>query len=284
MFKLYTCLIGCLLGFSFQTIGQVFPAEPLHLSSSGDYDPYIYHVVQPKETLYQLGRQYHTTAGKIKTMNRFNSNKLALNQVLKMPIDPERLAYFIPGEDSGDWVVLYYEVKRKDNLYKICKRELGLNLAVIKEINNLSNNKLHLGQKILLGYYPLFDAKKEDAIRVLPNEEPVTTVITTTIVEASVDSSDVLLFPSREEEKPVQSFVQSDFAGVAYWNKSGSQLSGTYVLSNTVPSGRNITILNPMSGYETEAKVIGKIPENTYEGDMLILVSASVAKKTRCFG
>ena len=71
----------------------------------------------------------------MKTLNGLTSNLLSIGQVLK-----------IPSSSSNEIV---YTVVAGDNLYQIARR-FGTTVAAIMSRNNLTNNMLSIGQKLII--------------------------------------------------------------------------------------------------------------------------------------
>jgi hypothetical protein len=65
--------------------------------------------------------------------------------------------------------------------------------------------------------------------------------------------------------------------GAAFWQKKGNMKTDLYCLHRTAKAGSIMSITN-MNGKTVYAKVIGKMPENAYGHEVVIIVAPSVAK------
>jgi hypothetical protein len=65
--------------------------------------------------------------------------------------------------------------------------------------------------------------------------------------------------------------------GAAFWQRKGNQKTDLYCLHRTAKAGSFIAISN-MSGKTVYAKVIGKMPDNAYGNEVVVIVAPSVAK------
>lgn len=94
------------------------------------------YIVKSGDTLYSIARRFNISVNEIKNTNNLTSNTLSLNQEL-----------IIPNESSNDYQT--YTVKRGDTLYSIA-RNYNVSVNEIKNLNNLTNNMLSIGQTILI--------------------------------------------------------------------------------------------------------------------------------------
>lgn len=99
-----------------------------------------FHVVQKGETLYSLSKQYSLTVAELKNLNNLNSDLVKIGQRLKV-----RNLNNEPDNSNLDSII----VKRGDTLYSLAKK-YGLSVKVLKQLNNLVDNQIVIGQKLRL--------------------------------------------------------------------------------------------------------------------------------------
>ena len=116
------------------------------------------YIVQKGDTLWNISKKLDTSVDEIKRLNNLNSNLLYIGQVLKVPS-------FMTAEDSN----IIYVVKSGDNLYNIAKL-YNTTVNDIKSFNNLSSDKLSLGQIIKIPESTSIVTPSEDEVI---NEESV---------------------------------------------------------------------------------------------------------------
>ena len=117
------------------SIGQILkiPVKEIDLGETELYQ------VKAGDTLYGIANKYGITLKKLKAINNLVNDNLAIGQLLNVP--------------SGLSSVNSYIVNSGDTLYSIAKK-FGITVSKLKEINNLENNMLSIGQKLII---PLVD-------------------------------------------------------------------------------------------------------------------------------
>ena len=129
------------------SIGQVLKI-PTKVVDLGDTEIYQ---VQKGDTLYSIANKYGISLNELKTINNLTNDNLAIGQLLNVP--------------SGLSSVNTYTVDKGDTLYSIAKK-FDTTVDKIKGVNNLTNNMLSIGQKLII---PLEDentyvVKKGDSL------------------------------------------------------------------------------------------------------------------------
>lgn len=97
------------------------------------------YTVQSGDSLYSISSKFGITVDELKSLNNLTSNTLSIGQVLKIPTtttEPEQ-------EDT----IIEYQVQKGDSLYKIAGK-YNTTVDAIKELNNLNNNLLSIGQTL----------------------------------------------------------------------------------------------------------------------------------------
>ena len=94
------------------------------------------YTVQKGDTLYSIANKYNTTVSQLKTLNNLTTNNLSIGTVLKIP-------------SSNNITQNIYTIQKGDTLYKIAAQN-NTTVDILKEINNLTNNTLSIGQQLKL--------------------------------------------------------------------------------------------------------------------------------------
>ena len=129
------------------SIGQVLKI-PTKVVDLGDT---VIYQVKKGDTLYSIANKYGINLNELKTINNLTNDNLAIGQLLNVP--------------SGLSSVNTYTVDKGDTLYSIAKK-FDTTVDKIKGVNNLTNNMLSIGQKLII---PLEDentyvVKKGDSL------------------------------------------------------------------------------------------------------------------------
>lgn len=112
-------------------IGQLLKI-PTKVVDIGDKELYQ---VKSGDTLYSIANTYGISVNELKTLNNLDNNDLSIGQLLNVP--------------SGLSLVNSYIVEKGDTLYSIAKK-FDISVNKLKEYNNLTNNLLGVGQKLLI--------------------------------------------------------------------------------------------------------------------------------------
>ena len=113
------------------SIGQILKV-PVKEIDTGDTDIYQ---VKKGDTLYSIANKYGITLQELKAINDLNNDTLSIGQLLKVP--------------SGLSLANSYTVDSGDTLYSIAKK-FNTTVPKLKEANNLINNMLSIGQKLII--------------------------------------------------------------------------------------------------------------------------------------
>lgn len=124
------------------------------LNSIARYIPpeatFRYHTVRRGETVSLIAQRYGTSVSTIARANNLNRNYLIrAGQRLRIPVSGSGYSSFSPRTLTKEGEKLIYSVKKGDNLYVIAKA-FNTTVQDIKELNNLQDNILHVGQKLAI--------------------------------------------------------------------------------------------------------------------------------------
>ena len=96
------------------------------------------YIVKKNDTLYSIGKKFNISVEKLKELNNLTSNVLYIGQLLKINDNTKE------NNNSNTYIV-----EKNDTLYSIGKK-FNISVDKIKEINNLDNNYLYIGQKLYI--------------------------------------------------------------------------------------------------------------------------------------
>ncbi|MCD0488924.1 LysM peptidoglycan-binding domain-containing protein [Pedobacter sp. MC2016-14] len=252
---------------------------------------YITYIVKPKDNLNKIAEENNTTVDEIKRINNLKTINLRIAQELKLPAivpAPESSTATTPAEavktpavqapavkttvptlpkptvpsapaDASEEFV-GHTVASNETIYSIATR-YGITMDQLKIKNNLKDNSLRVGQKLLIkGQYP---PAKPAYTPPVETEERDTTYLKDPRLRYA---------PSR------YGLNQVDEKGTGVWIADQDlDASKMLVLHRTAPIGTVMKITNPMSNRSTFAKVVGKFTENETTKDVIIVMTKAVA-------
>lgn len=256
----------------------------------------VAHIVQKKENLNMLAEKYGTTVNEIKRINNLNTINLSIGQRLNIPssagepvntspvvaarTEPEKPVekkvtekpvekpiektlsnQVLNNPAQGEEELIVHTVASNETMYSIATR-YKLSMDQLKAKNNLKDNSLGVGQKLLIkGQYPV----KKPYVPAVANQ-------------ADQDSLNSIKDPSLRYAASRYGLSQIEEKGTAVWI-ADADLDPTkmLVLHRTATIGKVIKITNPMTNRTTFAKVVGKFTENESTKDVIIVMTKAVA-------
>lgn len=134
------------VGLSEQILASV-DALPRYIPEAASY---VTHYVRRGETLSEIAERYRTSVRAIARLTGLRSvNFIRPGQRLKIPVRGGSSQYSSPPPLIKEGEKLIYVVRRGDSLYKIAGA-YNTSIQKIKDDNNLTNNNLDVGQKIVI--------------------------------------------------------------------------------------------------------------------------------------
>lgn len=97
------------------------------------------YTVQKGDTLYGIAKKFNTSVQSLKELNNLNNNIISVGQSIKVNND----------NDKDPLECIVYTVKKGDSLYSI-SRKYNTTVDEIKRYNNLQNNLLNIGDRIII--------------------------------------------------------------------------------------------------------------------------------------
>ncbi len=127
---------------------------PPSLNNIARYIPpeatFRYHTVRRGESVSLIAQHYRTSVSTIARANNLNRNYLIrAGQRLRIPVSGSRYSSYTPRTLTKEGEKLIYSVKKGDNLYVIAKA-FNTTVQEIKTLNNLRDNILRVGQKLVI--------------------------------------------------------------------------------------------------------------------------------------
>lgn len=274
---------------------------------------YYVHNVKKGHTLYSLARAFDTKPQSIAKLNNIKiSNSIEIGDQIKVPLKTETIYQGTSAPQGNNvYVPLYYTVKKQETLFRIAKMYFNQEVNDLKFRNDLVNNNLEIGQKLLIGWLP-YGNEKIEVYKPKYNDTYVSESHRTEIIKETPPANNDLnnakkVYDTLSEHITVEAFdtitkkenikipsafprdllytsaysktmrKQSDNT-VAHWDKSIPDNGSAYALHDSARPNTYIRLYNPNTRRTIKAKVIGKIPFGTYTSDVKLVISPKAAK------
>ncbi|HEU0063809.1 MAG TPA: LysM peptidoglycan-binding domain-containing protein [Flavisolibacter sp.] len=117
---------------------------------------YLEHTVTPKQNFYSIGRLYNISPKEIASFNALDMNKgLHIGQIIKIPLTHSN---FSQTTSSGRPV--YYVIPENEGLFGVSTKNNLVLMANLRKWNNLTDDHLKPGEKLIVGYLNSQQANK----------------------------------------------------------------------------------------------------------------------------
>ncbi|MBK7525115.1 MAG: LysM peptidoglycan-binding domain-containing protein [Saprospiraceae bacterium] len=235
-------------------------------------------------SIYNLSKAFQMEEKKIYKFNNLKENRqINENELIFIPISENKIVYTTPKNKK--FVVLLYTIKKGETLYHIAKRKMAMQPELLKKINGLSDDSIREGGELIIGWY-VFDQVKTEKNKIeKPNAEGEKI---SHKKDTSGKANYVSTITKNEIKKtkdvsaaPAKKLVSKKVIG--FWDKENQSKNGLFVLSNNNKQGSKVEIYYPMNKTSVIATVLGKIPAQTYEEEIEVVISPEVAKKLGIF-
>lgn len=278
-------------------LGAQRPAY-LKLDFDKNQKPFVYYPIQKGDTQEDLCKYFGCTLPELRLKNHLSSGQtLVAGQTLQVPVNPDQIIKKnLKGKYDGI-LPLYYTIKKGETAYRIVKVNLKDDINNFYERNKLENNQLKLGAEVLVGWIDLRSAKEKGNKQLVntPLKEKENSTGKVVAVKNKTRKEEATIFKKVVSEKnsdskseeadhgvvsaPAESAeVWVSDKGVAYWQHGHRANTNKYVLHNTAAINSVIELYNPMLKRSVRAKVIGRIPDETYRNDIDVVLSEGAAE------
>jgi len=281
--------------------------DQIDLVATTTNDFFYVHSIQKGQSLYALSRIFKVSLSQIYRINNLESGAtIAIGQQIKIPIYDQNLfkGISLGGLKYGKYVPVYYTTRPKENLYRIARVFFDQPIEDLIQRNDLSSKTLSLGQKLLIGWFPIdspvrraeeeFEEEFDEVLNseddeatsgevVHQNEEtplePTTVRLdsdTSVVVEAIPSAFDTSLLGINTYRETIAVKSKSE---VANWDKTMPDNGTVYVLHKDALLYSYIEMYNPLLKRSVRAKVIGRIPYGAYASNVNLVLSPRAAKQ-----
>ena len=118
---------------------EIYVGQQLILSNDINTEEYDVYTVKKGDSLWSISQKYDISVKELIELNNLNNLTLQINQKLKVP----KTIIIEPEENDTE----IYIVEKNDTLWSI-SRKFNISVNELKELNNLTNNLLSIGQEL----------------------------------------------------------------------------------------------------------------------------------------
>jgi LysM repeat protein len=243
---------------------------------------FLLYEVKPKETLYSLSKRFQIKIHDIYSLNpHLNDQILGDKDLLMIPFTSEVVTH----EKEANKVAIYYEVQSKETLFKIAKRYFNQPVSVVKRMNNISNNNIKPGQKLLMGYLPL-NSKVSSEIEVNAGQEEsnIPNTLDKPIpgnnpeIDTESPELDPVIGEILKKENTPKKTVSIEAKGKAMALKNLGDSQTLLVMHRDADKNSVIEISNPLNNKKVYAQVVENMPKGIYPEEIICIVSPAIGK------
>ena len=269
--QLFILLLCCfpylLVAQTGDSLHYLLPKDTVYLETNGLQQHLHTHRIAEGQTLYSLARFYGLKYNDLLYYNQNLVGKpVSVGQPVKVPI-PLQAVVTLPGDpytymylNRVNYSPVCYIVQPGDTYFGIAKRKFGISPDSLKAVNRSATEVLEVGQVLQLGWLDQRGIPAE-----LHGEHAT-----------PVQRKDALL--SERFNTKASAKKEHQETGVAYWQKKRNAGNQLFALHRKAPVNSVIQITNPMTNAVVHAKVIGKLPDNAYSRDIIVVISPKVAE------
>ncbi len=266
--------------------------------------------VEKGNTVYSISRFFKVDIIQIYGYNpQLQSKPLDVNSRIIIPFNPDLLSNSLNISSDGK-IKVFYRVGVKETLFSIAKRYFHRSVDELYKLNNLRNNIISPGQLLYVGnvYQETIDIpgknkvnkisedknKQEQEIIVeeredqngIKKEKPV--FVRKIVIEDDEEEMEEKIENAEGDESEIEDSTSTTLIkekefednGLAIWNKD-LNVKGIFVLNNNAKLYTLMELYNPLVNKRIVAKVIGRIPDNTYADNVKVILSPEAAKALR---
>jgi LysM repeat protein len=244
------------------SLSYLTPKDTIFLTVGQFQEKYFTHYVEYNQTLFSLAKFYGMSLEELYFHNPgLNQRVVKLGMPINIPVPNRAIKrYWSSDMVPGDYVPVYYVVRKGDTMFRIAKRYFQMPIEEMLQRNRLFDHTLHKGQELHVGWMSIEGIP--DSLRQYKG--------------GALGKRNAELRKIFERGCGGQTPELGKGAAACPDNENGR--TDLYALHRKAPLNSVVAIRNPMSRRTVYAKVIGRIPETQYENEVAVVVSALAAQ------
>lgn len=259
LFFLVSLLLPHLARTTGDSLQYLLPSDSIIIDV--EYNTLLHgHRLEAKQTLYSLARFYGLSLEELYAFNpsiRFGN--YAIGNHIRIPIPYQAIRLEPPLHFLRHrYAPVFYRVRRGDTVFSICRRYFGIDINLLRQRNYLSSDALEPGRLLFIGWLS-------------------TQGISPELQAASMGPYERMNLPYKQQFlRQNQSSQLEEERGKAAWNEAGG--NDFFALHRTAPINSIIEVINPMNQKKCYLKVVGRVPDQVYDRNTVVVVSLLVVK------
>jgi LysM repeat protein len=263
-------------------------------------DIYIIHKTAGRESLTSISRLYNLSSTPAVQLNDIKEDgTVAAGKEVRIPLEKGNFTQDGQPGEGEVLLPLYHIVQKNENLFRISQLFGKVRIDFLREWNDMNNDVIQLGQKIIIGHLKVTKEKARDIVAATPSgtgtdngneikgekkdepgKSPEPKKNDPTPSSNNDDNDEgffVTLYPT--DTKGNQQAIKTGTAAT-FKTTSGWSDRKYYVLMNDVVPGTIVRITGP-SNKSVCAKVLGSLPDMKENSTLLIRMSNATASALR---
>jgi LysM repeat protein len=257
-------LIHCLeMSATGDSLRYLRASDTVYLTAAADGRLYFEHRMEKGQTLYSLARFYGLKLDRLYELNPGLAEQGGFHrgQAVRLPIpDSTIVKTRLASWQQIKYAPVFYVVQHGDSFYRIAKELFQLPMDTLKSLNRLTDTRIRSGQLIQIGWMSLEGIPEALQADLRNGADPA------------------IALKMRFEEQKAREGEGRFHNGAAYWQREKTGANDYFALHRHAPTGSVIEIHNPLKKKTVYARVIGKIPDRAYKGDIIAVISPSLAR------
>ncbi len=248
--------------------------DTLFLTFKDNGEKFITHIIKPNQTYFSISNYYGMDSETMLKSNSKAEKEAKVGESLLIHIPNKAITRFRTKNFlRWKYAPICYQVKKGDNLFQIAKVQFRMTLDSITSMNNLKGKTIKEGMILLVGWFKLEGIPKPAPQKVeakVPSDSSLVVPVSTEILNPK-NEENRKLFENLKGSKRISK-------GKAFWQKNGSKSSEFFCLHRTARVQSTIKIKNPMTNKIAYAKVIARMNDKSYSGNVILVLSSAAAK------
>lgn len=247
---------------------------------------FIKHKVVAGETFYSISKLYNLNTAQF-TNQQNNTSSLSIGALVSIPLDNNNFTQDGQSAEEQTLVPIYHIVQKGETLFRISQDFGKIRIDFLREWNDLNNDYIQVGQKVIVGHLKIDKTKVGDVLERTfydgkdegtTNNGGTVKVETTKNNETNTTTEEsegffVKQFPTTGDSK---NFITRTGDAAIFKSTSGWTDKKYYVLMNNITPGSIVRITTNV-GKSICAKVLGSLPEMKENSNLILRLSNAAA-------